>query len=149
MPIRIRIYGEGEAARLGATLIAKGAGPGLKARLHGALERGTAGVETEIRASALRKLPSRNGLAREVASAHIAKFHSLGGGSVSVMIRATHRYSLEGLDAGLNVHPLFGDKKHWYPQTVRPGWFTEPVAGRADNVRNQIEKAVSDYLSSL
>ena len=51
---------------------------------------------------------------------------------------------LRDLDAGQLVHPLFGDREHWYRQEVTPGWFTGPAEAAGPRVRTAIEKALAD-----
>lgn len=146
--VRIRIYGEGEAAWMGTRLIRAGDG-GLKDALANAVRRANQGVETELRRSALSRLPSRNGLARNVATARIqvrTAFSDEAG--VGVTISAQHEYDIRGLDRGLNVHPLFGNRAHWYPQSVRPGWWSAVIKGQISETRTAIERATKFYLKS-
>lgn len=145
--IQLTIQGEESAFRLGRRYIAKGA-KGLGAEMHRAMREATTGLEAEVRRSAYR-LPNRNGLADEVASSRISLAYSLGRTNAGVTVTARHRYHLAGLDAGRNVHPLFGNRGHWYSQWVRPGWFTEPVEGRADEVGEALRRAVKRYIAEL
>lgn len=72
----------------------------------------------------------------------------LPGGTVGVRVTATSKkgkgVDLDKLDRGRLRHPLFGDRKHWYEQTVPAGWFTRPMARNADNVEQELRKAVDE-----
>jgi hypothetical protein len=41
--------------------------------------------------------------------------------------KAGRSIDLRSLDAGRLRHPLFGNRKHWYQQSVKPNWWTEPM----------------------
>lgn len=145
--VRIEIHGEGTATRLGRRYLRAGDGQ-LARHLHVGMRSALAGVEADIRASA-RRLPASNGLAAEVASSRITVSVAANGNSIRALVTARHRYNLAGLDKGTNVHPLFGNRRHWYRQAVRPRWFSEPVEARTDDVRRAIQKAVKSAVGSL
>lgn len=147
MVVRVEIHGEESAVRTGRRLIRAGDG-NLARQIHWNMRAALAGVEGDIRASAQR-LPSRNGLADEVATSRIRVTTAANGNTIRALITARHRYYLTGLNEGTNIHPLFGNRRHWYRQAVRPGWFTDPVRSREDNVRAGIVKAVKSVTSSL
>lgn len=145
--VDVTIYGEGQAAALGAAFIKAGDG-GLKDKLYDAIRRANVGLEGEIRRSALTHLPIRGGLAAAVARAHITTSKAYGE-AVGITITAHHQYDLKGLNAGGNVHPLFGNRRHWYFQRVRAGWFSDAVDGQYLPTRNALERAVKSYLRQL
>lgn len=149
MSVHVTIYGEGEAARLGTHLIRAGDGE-LKERLYEAIRRANLGLESEVRRSALTHLPKRNGLAAEVGRARIAVRRLFGAANgVGISITASHKYDLAGLDQGGNVHPLFGNRRHWYFQHVRSGWFSDVVDGQYAPTASAIERAVKQYAQQL
>lgn len=58
-------------------------------------------------------------------------------------LRRTHTgRKLKRLNAGLLAHPLYGDREHWYSQTVRPGFVTEVAQQQLPEVREKIAEAV-------
>lgn len=146
--VRINIHGEEQAARIARRLLRKASGGELARELHTGMRMALAGVEGDIRASA-RRLPARNGLAAAVASSRIRVTYAANSSAVRATISANHEYNLAGLDKGTNIHPLFGNRRHWYRQAVRPGWFTDPVEARTDDVRRAIQRAVKSFTSSL
>lgn len=146
--VDVTIYGDSEAAALGAAFIRAGDG-GLKDELYDAIRKANAGIEGEIRRSALSHLPRRNGLAEAVAQARISVHKAYGELGVGIKVTADHEYDLKGLDHGGNVHPLFGNRRHWYFQHVRAGWFSDAVDGQYLPTRNALERAVKAYVSRL
>lgn len=49
---------------------------------------------------------------------------------------------LKRLDAGQLRHPLFGNRRHWFSQTVRPGFYTETLEQDAPTVRRELLEAI-------
>lgn len=147
--VEVTIYGSGEAARLGASFIRAGDGD-LKDKLYEAIRSANVGIEGEIRRSAMTHLPVRNGLAAAVAASRISVDRAYGvGEGVGIRVAANHEYDLQGLDSGGNVHPLFGNKRHWYFQHVRAGWFSDAVDGAYTPTRIALERAVKAYASRI
>lgn len=146
--MKVRITGADQAARVGADMIRAGDG-GLKRRIFSAIRDATDGLERDIRASAITTLPKRGGLGPSVARAAIRKYPVYGGGAVGVTVSVRHKYDLQGLDDGTAIHPLFGNRRRWYTQRVRPGWFTRAVRGTEEHTRSLIEAACDRYLENL
>lgn len=139
--ITVHIVGEQEAWDLAARL--KRAGDGrLQDKLRDAVRDANRGVPAKLRLSAIAHLPKRNGLAGAVARSRI-RVRPLAAG---VGIYASHQYDIAGLDNGLNIHPLFGNKRHWYLQPVRPGWFQSVVDGQRGESRRAVERAVESFI---
>lgn len=56
--------------------------------------------------------------------------------------RSVDRRRLLRLNAGTLAHPLFGNRRHWYGQAVKPLFFDEPIEDRAPQIRDDIEAAL-------
>jgi hypothetical protein len=52
------------------------------------------------------------------------------------------------LNAGILMHPLFGDREHWYAQTLgkgmKPGFFDDPAKESAPDIRDAILAAMHE-----
>ena len=70
------------------------------------------------------------------------------GGTATVRVIAASKkgksVDLNALDAGRVRHPLFGNRRHWYQQSVPAGWFTRPMEANADNVQAELQSAVRE-----
>ena len=141
MAIRVTITGEEEAFALAARLRRAGDGR-LQDRLRDAVKDANRDVPTKLRMSAVSHLPKRGGLAGQVARSKIRTRPLAAGISIS----ASHRYDIAGMDKGLVVHPLFGNKRHWYAQAVPPGWFQSVVDGQREETRRAIERVVATFI---
>lgn len=57
---------------------------------------------------------------------------------------------LDSLDRGRLRHPLWGDRKWWYDQSVPRGWWTDSLTRAADTrVRREIVDAVDTVLTRI
>lgn len=145
--VSVRIYGEGDAARVGAALIRAGDGH-LKRKLYDAIRQANVGIESELRASAITHLPKRHGLGREVARARISTRRFSGGDAVGITITAHHQYDIEGMDAGTVIAPSWGHRP-WHAQGVPPGWFSNVVEHRGARIRAFIDKACDEVAAEI
>lgn len=103
----------------------------LQKELYSALNRATKPVRAEIKANAMETLPKAGGLNRRVAAANISVNGS--GGKVRIIARPSKRggqFDPEGTDLGTVEHPTYGHAPT-VSQSVKPGWFTLPIARAA------------------
>jgi len=49
---------------------------------------------------------------------------------------------LRKLEKGMLRHPLFGNRNHWYPQVVRPGFWAEGLSRHSDNIMRGIRRVM-------
>ncbi len=142
--VRVGAGGAGAFSALAADLRKAGA-VGLRRELHKALQRQARPVIRAVRESAASRLPRSGGLAGRVAKASITVRGSTAR-NPSIRIIAKERagasIDVQALDEGRVRHPLFGNRKHWYAQPVRPGWFTEPLTGHAEAFRAGLGDAI-------
>jgi len=53
-------------------------------------------------------------------------------------------------EEGIVRHPLFGNRKKWIDERIRPGWFTNPLILAAQgNVPKEIDAALDDVARKL
>ena len=57
-----------------------------------------------------------------------------------------HARKLQQLDDGLILHPLWGDREHWFAQraAMRSGFFTDPAEHAAPDMRKAILAAMRE-----
>lgn len=96
-------------------------------------------LKKAIRKSALTTLPRRGGLNKWVAAANIRvqiiRSQRTAGIRLIVGRDSVHgRSDIRRIDAGTTRHPLFGNRKHWYPQTVTPGYVTTVARGEGGDM---------------
>lgn len=97
--------------------------------------------------SARNRLPQRGGLGQLVAAQ--TKFRTkvtTGARSVGVSIAATSNHDIKGMDKGRIRKPLFGDRRHWYPQQVPAGWFSDPMNDKKWPVRIALLRVMADTI---
>jgi hypothetical protein len=69
---------------------------------------------------------------------------------VTALPRPGKKIDLQSLDRGRLRHPLFGNRRYWYMQAVRPGWFTSAVEGHVNATgEGELNVAVDKTVDSL
>ena len=56
---------------------------------------------------------------------------------------------LRSLNRGRLRHPLFGDREHWFNQSVHPGWWDEPIEDGVDDIRRELENVLDDIARKI
>lgn len=107
-------------------------------------------IRQAVRDNALRILPKRGGLNRWVArvsvNARVRRSASNAGVSLAIgRNSAKQRTDSAKIDAGRLRAPLFGDRRYWHLQAVRPGFASKAVTEEGvTEFRKQVVLAVDD-----
>lgn len=141
--------GPEELIELGKAL--KGAEKPIRAGTLKALKAAaTTDVQDAVRDEGAPTLPQRGGLAERAAAVRVSAKVRLSGRQAGVRIVGRGRMkNLDALDRGTVRHPLFGDRAHWYPQTVLPGWWSRPITARAPQIRAKLAETIGEELKTL
>jgi hypothetical protein len=143
----VRVVGAEELARVSKALRQAGA-KDMRNELTRAMRAAAKPLIAEARQHARETLPKRGGLNKRVARSSIRAKIRTGGQSVGVRIVA------KGLDARVDTagrvrHPVFGNRKVWVQQQVKPGWFDVPMKSGAPEVRRELLKAIDNITRKL
>jgi hypothetical protein len=112
-------------------------------------------IRDAVRKNALATLPKAGGLGAWVARASmrvaVSRTDRKAGVYLVVGRDSVHgRTDIVGLDAGKTRAPLWGNRKHWYPHIVKPGFATSVMAGPGlDMVRDEISAAIDDAVAQV
>jgi len=119
----------------------------IRRELNRALRAATKPAIAETRQYARENLPKRGHLNERVAR---SKFRTKirTGANPSVRVTAT------GMDARLDTqgrdrHPVFGNRKVWVQQKVKPGWFDVPMRRGARHVREELVDSIDRIANEL
>lgn len=115
----------------------------LSRELYRGLNRVTADLKKDAKAEALKRLPSRGGLARRVASSRMAT-KRLYGANPGLKITASGKAQLPAMDEGTVRHPVYGNRSTWVDQQVSGGWFSEPMFEGRDEIRSALDDLLED-----
>lgn len=107
--------------------------------LNSAAQRALQGLPDRLRGSALATLPRRGGLNTAVARSRFS-IHRLPNGA---RIVAQNEYDIVGLNHGTAVHPLYGDTRHWYRESVKPGWWDKVLDTVEPAARREMEQGLA------
>jgi hypothetical protein len=145
----LRITGAEKFARVARELKAAG-DKEMRRELAQGLGRATKPLKAAAKESARTTLPKRGGLAARVASSSFRTRTKTGSSpSIQITARESKSADLAGLDAGVNRHPVWGNRARWATQRVTPGWFTRPMVEGGGDVRTSILAAVDAVLAKL
>jgi len=120
---------------------------GLVRELQTAVGRAVDPLKDRIPAALRPHLPNRYAdvLAGELKVRRSTSLGAAGGTAQVTVLASTDRArKLAQSDAGVLVHPLFGDRERWFRQGVEPGWFTSPVEESAPDIREAIGQALDE-----
>jgi hypothetical protein len=146
--MELRIEGAENLSRLAVRL--KDAGRNdLRKELLASIRTATKPTIAEVRASALDTLPSRGGLAALIAASRMSTETRLSGKRVGVRLRARNARNIRRMDKGRLRHPLFGNEKHWFTQSIPSGWFSEPIEKAAPEIRWEIGKGMARVTNKI
>jgi len=137
--VAVRTVGEQKLARVGNAIRAAG-DKDLDRALRRAMQRSAKPLKAAARYGALRRLPVRGGLAERVADSKFSARVTTSGKRAGVRIVGRSGYDLQGMDDGLVRHPVFGNRRRWVNEPIKPGWFSDAEEGKAPGVRNNIDR---------
>lgn len=124
-------------------------GKGLKKEFYAGLNRATKEVRADMKANIPGALPSRGGLADEVARTTSLTTSATGSGrNPGVRIRARGRRAIARMNrTGSFRHPVFGNKNVWVEQTagVTKGFLDEPF----EKSKPHLQDAVIDAIAAV
>lgn len=155
MPVSVVVTSSGteKLTRLAAAIKAAG-DKGLHKELDQALRRIAAPLKQSVRQGARQILPYRGGLADRVATTGrvTTRVSTASPDRVRLQIVATGPTpdaQWSQMDDGSVRHPVYGHRKTWVRQTIRPGWFTTPLLLDAPRQRDEITHAVEIVAQKL
>lgn len=114
-----------------------GADRKLRSGLYKAINKATKPLKAEVRQSARKRLPRSGGLNRRVARSKMATKTATRGKNVGVAIVGTSGYDIGSINRGRVRHLTFGHLP-WSNQSVRPGFWSEPLKAGGPTVRKEI-----------
>jgi hypothetical protein len=118
----------------------------LRKELYAAINRKAKPLADGVRASLGQYMPNR--YAAELAPSLRIATSKLAGRNPAVRLKAQAKTrrgkprELARLDQGVLRHPLHGNRRHWYNQPVRAGFYTGELEQGAPKVRQELVEAI-------
>ena len=112
-------------------------------------------LRTAVREGAVEILPKRGGLGAWVAKSLFSVQFRDAGRSAGIRIKVSRKNTkgkadIRSLDeTGSLRHPLFGNRKKWYPQVVAARWFTETWEKFSDEWVKAADDALDKALEKI
>jgi hypothetical protein len=150
MPVSLTVSGGPEMRYVAALLRKAGLGD-LKKERNKAQRDAVKPLQREIRLEAAATLPGEYAgiMARAV---RVSVTHGRGDVVLHARVHARGRKEARDVRAvndGRLRHPLFGNRRRWYAQAVRPGFVTRPVERTWDRVYEASDEAHRRYLERI
>lgn len=123
--------------------------PVLKRELSKRIRQATEPLKAEIAASALAKLPKAGGLAQLIAESKTTTTVTLAGNKTGVRLRTRSPRSIKTIDQGKVRHPVYGNRKVWVDEDVKPDFWTEPVEKSKPEITAAVNTAVHSVLEEI
>ena len=136
-------------ARAARALHAAGSG-GLKKELGVGIRAGVRPLIALNRAAAREMLPKKGGLNELVAKATETITVQTAGNNIGVRVSVGNKNpGPRATDAGHVRHPLFGDRRHWYDEPVKPGWFSATMHKNSPSTEPFVRAAMQRVLDKV
>lgn len=143
----IRVQG-GEQLVVLAQKLREHGDKGLKKELRSGLVRAARPLPKAVRKSAMSRLPKKGGLAKRVARSKIAISARTTGSGAGVTIVGRSGYDISSINRGRVRHLSFGHLP-WHNQSVRPGFWDDPLSEAATPVRREIQQVMDDVAAKI
>jgi len=118
----------------------------LRKELYAGINRSVRPLTMKVRTSIGGYVPNR--YAGELATSLRVTTSKSSGRNPAVRLKAAAKTGrgrpreLSRLNRGVLRHPLYGNRRHWFNQTVRPGFYDEPLEQGAPRVRVELMEAI-------
>lgn len=148
MPVDLRISGVDQLEAV-ARRIKEAGDKELRRELLRGINRALKPAKAEVQRAALADLPKRGGLNQLVASSKIGSRTRTAGRDPAVFLTGTKSgHDLRSIDRGRLRHPVFGTDT-WVDQDIKPGWWSQTLAGQVPSIRREVVNALEDVARRL
>lgn len=111
----------------------------LRRDLLRGINRALKPAKAAVKAAALRDLPQGGGLNRVIGTSRIGSRTRTSGRNPAVFLTGKKSgHDLRAIDRGKVRHPVFGNRNVWVLQDVKPGWWSETLAGQVPTIRREV-----------
>mgnify|MGYP003389888735 CR=1 FL=1 len=120
----------------------------LRRELYAGINRSAKPLTEQVKASTDQFLPTR--YAAVLSRSLKVKTRRRAGRDPAIYLVATARSAggatrdIRSLNRGRLRHPLFGNRRWWYNQRVRPDWWNDPLLRGAPAVRDELLRVMED-----
>lgn len=152
MSVDLRIEGADKLGALSEALRRYGTVE-LERELGDGITRAVVPLVAAVKQSLKVYLPDR--YAEALAASLVENAVRLAGSTPGVRLAASAKTprgkqrDLMALNRGRLRHPLYGNRKHWYDQDVKKGFWNEPLTDESDAVRKEVVKVLDNIAREL
>jgi hypothetical protein len=116
----------------------------LRKELYAGINRSVKPLRQDVKIAAGVALPHRHGYAGLIASELkvTARRRAAGRNPAVYLVGKAGKRDVSSLNRGRLRHPLYGNRRHWYSQRIRPGFWTVTLEADAPRVRTELVEAI-------
>lgn len=146
--VDIQIRGAEKLNRLTRALWAAGEKE-LRVEMYRGLNRSVKPLSREVKDSTAAFLPGT--YAAEISRDLSIKTRrrATGANPAIYLVGTAKKHRIAALDSGRLRHPLFGNRRYWYSQQIRPGFWTRPLEHGAPRIRRELVRVLDDVARKL
>lgn len=127
--------------------VLRGSGSVIRRRVQTALRQAGKPIGEKAIREGSADLPSHGGLRNRVREARVDI--RLEGSGVALSLSDRDRDALGGLDEGRLIHPVFGKRKTWVEQRIRPASFRRALDRQAPALQTKVRDALQRALDDI
>lgn len=120
----------------------------LRSELYRGINRAAKPLKNEVKRSARERLPRKGGLNKKIAGTKIATKRRVTGRSAGVRLVGTSGYDIGSINRGRIRHLTYGHKP-WVNQTVKRGFWTDPLVAGSAQVRNEVQEVMDEIVKKV
>jgi hypothetical protein len=120
----------------------------LRSDLYRGINRAAKPLKNNVKKSARERLPKKGGLNRHIAGTKIATKRRVTGKYAGVRLVGTSGYDIGSINRGRVRHLTFG-REPWVNQVVQKGFWSDPLAAGAPDVRDEVQEVMDDIAKKL
>ncbi len=122
----------------------------MRKHLNAQMKKAAKPLIAKSKAEALKTLPQRGGLARQIAREPQRIQVRTGTNTAGVRIVVGRRAGgARSTNRGFVRHPVFGNRDHWVTQKVPSGWFDDTMRAGAKPIRREVIRAIDDVANQI
>jgi hypothetical protein len=145
--VDIRITGAEEFAVL-ARHLKEAADKDLRKELYAGMNRAVKPLRSDVKEATADFMPGNYGPV--LAGSLRIRTSRRGGANPAVrLIGRAGRRRIDALDRGMLRHPLYGNRKFWFGQSVPPGFWTKTLERDAPRVRVELVEAIRNVAAKI
>lgn len=124
--------------------------PELRKDLLRGIRAGAKPAVKHVKDETAEYFPNSGGMAKFAKKSSIGVRTRTSGEGAGVRIVGQKKgHDIRSMNRGRLRHPLFGNRKHWYTQDVKPSWWNESLTDQKEQITLEVLHTMDQFLESI